>query len=185
MKKLIGVGVGVGVAVLVSLSLVATAFAAGLPTFRSDLIVPNQSLAGVKLKSTYSEAVKAFKSGARGCSITRGCSYRAADGATFSVLFARLTTKGTPFVAEISVQAGDKLAGTKETGVFTTPLAALKTANGIGLGSTAAEVKRAYPRATGNPVEGFTIKGHGEYGTSFHLLDGRVTLIQMEGADVG
>jgi hypothetical protein len=181
MKKLLGAGV----AALVSLSLVATAFATGLPTFKSNLIVPNKSIAGVKLKSTYPEAVKAFKSGAKGCSVTKGCSFGTAAGATFSILFARLTTQGTPFVAEISVQAGEKGAGTKAMGVFTTPLAALKTANGIGLGSTAAEVRRAYPHATGNALEGFTIKGHGEYATSFHLLDGRVTLIQMEGADVG
>jgi hypothetical protein len=181
MKKLIGVGV----AALVSLSLVATAFAAGLPTFKSDLIVPNKSLAGVKLKSTYPEAVQAFSSGAKGCSVTKGCSYRAADGATFSILFARLTTKGKPFAAEISIQAGDKVTGTTETPVFSTPLAALKTANGIGLGSTAAAVRRAYPHATGNTLQGYGIKGPGEYGTSFNFLHGRVTLIEMHAVDVG
>jgi hypothetical protein len=180
MKKLIGVGV----AALVSLSLVATAFAAGLPTFKSNLIVPNQSLAGVKLKSTYPEAVQVLKSGAKGCSITR-CSYEGADGSTFSVLFARLTAKSKPFVAQIMLQAGSKVTGTTETPVFTTPLVALKTANGIGLGSTVAAVKHAFPHATGNALDGYEIKGHGEYGTSFHFLHGRVTSIELQAVDLG
>jgi hypothetical protein len=180
MRKLIGAGA----VALVSLSLVATAFAAGLPTFKTDLIVPNQSLAGVKLKSTYPEAVRAFASGAKGCSTSK-CSYQAADGATFSVLFARLTAKSKPIVAQIAIQAGDKTSGTTETPVFTTPLAALKTAREIGLGATAAAVKRAYPHVTGNTLNGYEIKGHGEYGTSFHFLHGRVTLIQMQAVDLG
>jgi hypothetical protein len=69
--------------------------------------------------------------------------------------------------------------------VFTTPLAALKTAKGIGLGSTAAAVKRAYPHVTGNALDGYEIKGHGEYGTEFHFLHGRVTLIQMQAVHFG
>jgi hypothetical protein len=182
MRKILGIGA----AAVVCVSLCATAaWAAKLPTFKSDLIVPNKSLAGVTLKSTYKKAVKAFRSGASGCSTTTGCVYRAADGATFSIQFARLTATSKPIVAQISILAGDKVTGTHEKPLFDTPLAALKTAKGIGLGSTRAALKRAYPHATGNAVEGFTIKGHGEYATSFHLLDGRVTDIQMQALPLG
>ncbi|HEY3776353.1 MAG TPA: hypothetical protein VGL69_25385 [Solirubrobacteraceae bacterium] len=175
-----------GAAALAALALCATAaWAVTLPTFKSDLIVPNRSLAGVTLKSTYKEAIRAFSSGTRGCSTTKGCSYQAANGASFSILFAKLTETSKPIVAEISIQAGRKVSGVHDTPVFDTPLAAMKTAQGIGLGSTLGALKRAYPHLTGNAVDGFEIKGHGEYGTHFGLLGGRVTLIQMQAVHLG
>jgi hypothetical protein len=175
-----------GAVALVTLALCATAaLAVTLPTFKSDLIVPNRSLAGVTLKSTYKEAVRAFRSGTRGCSTTKGCSYRASNGATFSILFAKLTETGKPIVAEISILAGDKVSGDHETPLFDTPLAALKTAQGIGLGSTVAALRHAYPHLSGSALDGFEMKGPGDYGTHFGVLDGRVTLIQMEGVHVG
>jgi hypothetical protein len=178
----------VGAAALATLALCATAaWAATLPTFKSDLIVPNRSLAGVTLKSTYKQAIRAFSSGTRGCSTTKGCSYQAADGATFSILFAKLTETSKPIVAEIAIQTGSKVTGAHQTPtpLFDTPLAAMKTAQGIGLGSTLGALKRAYPHLTGNAVDGFEMKGHGEYGTHFGLLGGRVTLIQMQAVHLG
>jgi hypothetical protein len=175
-----------GAAALATLALCATAaWAATLPTFKSDLIVPNRSLAGVTLKSTYKQAIVAFRSGSRGCSTTKGCSFRAANGATFSIIFARLTQTSKPIVAQISLQAGDKVSGEHETPVFDTPLAAIKTANGIGLGSTVSALKHAYPHITGSARNGFEIKGHGAYATRFNVLDGRVSLIQLEGVPLG
>jgi hypothetical protein len=175
-----------GAAALATLALcAASAWAATLPTFKSDLIVPNRSLAGVTLKSTYKQAARAFRNGSRGCSTTKGCSFQATNGATFSIIFARLTETSKPLVAEISIQAGDKVSGEHETPVFDTPLAAIKTGNGIGLGSTVAALKHAYPHIKGSAARGFEIKGHGAYATRFSVLEGRVSLIQLEGIPLG
>jgi hypothetical protein len=178
------VAAGAGALVILALS-AAGALAVTLPTFKSDLIVPNKSVAGVTLKSTYKQAIQAFRSGAKGCSTTKGCSFRASNGATFSVLFARETQKSKPFVAEITVEAGAKYVGSTETPLFDTPLTALKTAQGIGLGSTLAAVKRAYPHAVGSAVRGLEIKGHGAYETHFNFTKGHVTLIAMQGVALG
>ena len=77
------------------------------------------------------------------------------------------------------------MSGEHETPVFDTPLAAIKTASGIGLGSTVAALKHAYPHITGSALDGFAIKGHGAYETRFNLLHGRVTLIQLDGVALG
>jgi hypothetical protein len=180
MRKILGIGA----VALVCLSVCATAaLAVALPTFKSDLIVPNQSLAGVKLKSTYKEAVKAFSSGAKGCSTTKGCSWASAGGPSFSIVFARLTTKGKPIVAEISIRAGESSTGKP---VYSGPLLALKTSSGIGLGSSASAVKHAYPHATGGPSRGgYVVKGSGERATNFQIEDGHVAGIAMQGVHLG
>jgi hypothetical protein len=174
-----------GAAALATLALCATAaWAVTLPTFKSDLIVPNRSLAGVTLKSTYKEAVRAFRTGARGCSTTKGCVFRASNGATFSIIFARLSAKSKPIAAEISIQAGESSSGKP---LFAGPLTALKTSSGIGIGSSASAVKRAYPHATGTVRQGgYVVKGTTKVqSTRFTIEDGRVSGISMVGVELG
>ena len=175
-----------GAAALACMLLMAvSARAAGLPTFKSDLIVPNHSVAGVRLHAGYGAAVSAFRSGGRQCSLKQGCSYQLANGSTFSLTFVRLTTHGSPFVGQITISAGRTVSGSRSSPDFDTPLATLKTASGIGLGSTAAAVKRAYPHIRKDSSVDFTIPGPGEYGTTFTLADGRVAYIEMQAVHLG
>jgi hypothetical protein len=172
-------------AALASLALCATAaWAVTLPTFKSDLIVPNRSLAGVPIRSTYKEAVRAFSSGARGCSTTKGCVFRASNGATFSIIFARLSANSKPIAAEISILTGESSSGKP---LFSGPLTALKTSSGIGIGSSASAVKRAYPHATGSARKGqYVVQGSTKVqSTRFTIDDGRVSGISMVGVALG
>ena len=163
---------------LACLGSTATALAASsaLPTFKSDLIVPNRSLAGVSLFSTDTGARRAFRTGGSSCSVKRGCVYESRDGSSFSIGFAITKSRRTPFVGEITISAADG---------FHTPLASLKTADGIGLGSTAAAVKRAYPRVVGSADSDYTLVGRGAVRTVFGLAKGRVTTISLLGVHVG
>jgi hypothetical protein len=107
-----------------------TAAHAALPTFKNHLIVPNKSVAGIQLNESYAAARKALRNS--GCSMLHGCNFRGANGSDFNVQFA--STNGTSFfVGEISITAGFNGNGVP---VFKSPLTALKTASGIGLGST-------------------------------------------------
>jgi hypothetical protein len=174
-----------GAVALVTLALCATAaLAVTLPTFKSDLIVPNRSFAGVAPRSTYKEAIRAFRSGARGCSTTKGCAYRTSNGSTFSIVFAKLTEKSKPIVAEISVLTGESSSGKP---LFDGPLTALRTSSGIGIGSTASAVKRAYPHATGSVSSGgYVVAGPTKVqSTRFTIEDGRVSGILMVGVELG
>ncbi len=169
-------------AAVAALALAATAMAAtgSLPSFKSHLIVPNRSVGGVVLKSSAASAVRTLGA-SRSCSVDNGCVFTK-NGANFSVQFARLTAHSKPIVASISMNVEMTGSGTP---VFTTPLVALKTASGIGLGSTAAAVKHAYPAAKGSPKTGYAIVGADAHQTTFTLVHGRVTTISMAGVHLG
>jgi hypothetical protein len=167
-----------GAVALATLALCASALAAVLPTFRSDLIVPNRSVAGITLMSHRTLALQKLRSGAGNCRSMKSCTYTAANGASFSMEFIGQSIGSPRVVASITIQAGHRMSGSTEVPVLTTPLTALKTSGGIGLGSTLAVVRRAYPHATGNARIGLTIKSHDFY-TKFGFLDGKVTLIEM------
>jgi hypothetical protein len=146
-----------------------TAAHAALPTLQNHLIVPNKSIAGIQLNESYAAAGKAVHSS--GCSKLHGCNFSGANHSDFNVQFA--STNGTSFfVGEISITAGFNGNGVP---VFKPPLTALKTASGIGLGSTARKVKAAYPKVTGNPREGYFLNGRGQLRTLFQFTNGRLT----------
>lgn len=161
---------------------VATADAA-LPTFKSDLIVPNKSLAGIRLNGSYAAAVKDFRSGA--CSKERGCNFEGANRSTFGVFFAEKTSTAPWVVGAIKISAGFKLVHGKVMPVFAAPLTALKTASGIGLGSTPREVKAAYPKVTGSAASGYVLQGRRQMDTSFEFQSGRLAQITLGAGKYG
>jgi hypothetical protein len=145
-----------------------TAADAAPAAFKNHLIVPNKSVAGIRLNTSYAAARRAFPNS--GCSTVHGCDLRGANGSDFNVQFA--STNGSSFfVGEISITAGFTRNGVP---VFKAPLTALKTAGGIGLGSTPRKVKAAYPKVTGSPQEGYILKGPGQFKTLFQFANGRL-----------
>jgi hypothetical protein len=168
-----------GAVALASLAVPAisvAAAAAPAPKFATDLIVPNKSLGGLVLGSTPAAARKVF--GAKDCN-SSGCTYTGSGGVSANVIFATTKTVKKPFVGRISITGG-------LTGGSAGPFGALKTAKGIGIGSTAQQVKAAYPHATGSvKLGGFSIKGPGEHATGFTLGSGKVTSITMESVSFG
>ena len=179
MKKLTILGAALACLLLGS----AVAAASSLPAFRTHLIVPNHSLAGVALGSTPAAADRELGVSAAHCSAKKGCTFSAADQSAFSIVFAGTVHHPTPFVAEISITTGVTKTGARS---FDSPFADLKTSAGIGLGSTARAVKAAYPHATGSASQGyFEIAGHGDLATEFIITGGRVSGIQMHSVHLG
>ncbi len=117
------------------------------PKFTSSYIVPTKSLGGLKLGAPATTATQVFP--AKDCSVTRGgCSYTAPGQAwTLSVVFAAKTQTSKPFIGEIDLSAATPTAPS---------LPDLKTASGIGIGSTAAELKHAYPTLLGSKLDYYT-----------------------------
>jgi hypothetical protein len=165
------------------LAVAAPAALAALPKPKTDLIVPNKSIGGVALNFKASQ-VKAAWGGT--CEEFR-CLYEAPKKGTDTPAVANVALegnaqgKGTPKAWLISINVGRKTVGNESVPDFDTPLTALQTSKGIGLGSTVAEVSRAYPKAKKTAVTGgspyFTISGPGESQTTFATQENRVASI--------
>jgi hypothetical protein len=168
-----------------ALALPAAAQAA-LPTAKSTLISPNHSLGGVKLGSSLAAATAAWGKGGQ-CSVS-GCSYQGTtdrDG-TASFLVGATTAGGPELVLSISIDAGLLSDAENAKHNFNTPLSRLKTANGIGIGSTVKQLHHAYPHLKSGDAPGlYTIPGTGEGFTLFEVLEGRVSAIQMQSVHLG
>ena len=148
--------------------------AATTPRFPSNTIVPNKSVGGLSLGASPSAARQVF--GTKACP-SSGCIYSGPDGLTANVLFGSVKAHTAPTILEITVSAPE---GPRA------PLDELQTARGVGLGSTAAAVKKAYPHATGSPSRGgYFIAGPGEHSTTFGIEKNRVTSISMVSVHLG
>ncbi len=175
----------VALAAALSLALPAAASAA-LPKAGSTLIVPAHSVGAVSLNSKVKQVTKAW--GAVKCEFS--CVYEGPKSgtetpATASVLFeSKSNDVATAKAWMITLSAGYKSSGEKTTYNVNTPLADFKTSKGIGIGSTPAEVQRAYPKAersAGSSYATYSLSGGGEKGTIFNLADGKhVTSITVE-----
>jgi hypothetical protein len=156
------------------LAVPAVALAAATPTFTNDVIVPNVSIGQLKLSESPAVARKSFPG--KDCN-TSGCDYGAADGAwSVSVVFVQTSKHAKPIVGQISILASKP----------DTPVDSLKTTRSIGIGSTAAQVKKAYPHTTGSPAEGgYVIAGQGEHRTNFQISNGRVIGVTMSSVRLG
>ena len=75
-----------------------TAADAAPAAFKNHLIVPNKSVAGIRLNTSYAAARRAFPNS--GCSTVHGCDLRGANGSDFNVQFA--STNGSPSSSERS-----------------------------------------------------------------------------------
>jgi hypothetical protein len=171
--------------VVLALTLAAGAQAA-LPTTRSTLIVPVKSLAGVKLGASLASATAAWGKG--GTCGESGCNYESAkdkDG-TASFLMAQTSTTAPIEVVKVSIEAGVtnvSSSGGKKN--FDTPLDRFKTAQGIGIGSTVAKLKHAYPALKKSSAGLFDLAGPGQSLTLFEVEEGRVAGISMQSMHLG
>jgi hypothetical protein len=176
----------VALAAALSLALPGVA-AAALPKSGSTLIVPAHSIGAVSLNAKVKQVTKAW--GANGkCEFS--CVYEGAKGAddvaaTASVQFESKTNDvSTAKAWMITLSAGYKSGGENTTYDFKTPLTSFKTSKGIGIGSSAAEVQRAYPKAKRYASAGtatYSLSGGGEKATNFYLADGKhVTSVTVE-----
>jgi hypothetical protein len=127
---------------LVALALPALA-SAGLPRTSDPLIEPGKSLGGIKLKMPLNAAAEKWGRNRGDCnsSMGGGCLFKGKSAEKGTASF---TGSSAPGVRYVSINAGQDSDGDF---VFETKLARFKTKAGIGLGSKAGAVKRAYPHA--------------------------------------
>lgn len=161
-----------------ALALPAGATASPLPTPSTTLIKPSKSIGGVSLGAT---AAKAFDAWGQGkCKQDHEfftCTYGAKGqgAAVFSI------TGGA--VSTISISVGVTKAGKPK---YSGSLLELKTAKGIGLGSTRKAVKRAYPKVKDGGAAGILrLEGKGPRFTTLTVTKGRVTTIAVESGLLG
>ncbi len=159
---------------------------AGLPKTTDSLIVPGKSIGGVALGGSPASVTKAWGPN-KACEYQ--CLYQGKAGAGESPSLASVLLEskanGAPGkVWMISINVGEKTAGSKLIPDFTTPLTRLRTIKGIGLGSKLTELKQAYPAAkkASTAVDStYLIKGPREIATYFTFGDaGMITGIQVE-----
>jgi len=136
---------------------------AALPTFKDKTIVVGKSIAGVKLGAGLASGKAAWGKANADCSDPLVCQFRvkgAVSGDKGEGLFSLKGGKISRIQITAPLASG---AGHAYKAPFTTP----KTSKGIGIGSTEAKLKKAYPKAT-SPSKGyFVIKSPGRVETSF------------------
>jgi hypothetical protein len=172
------ISLALGVAAVLALPAIAQA---SLPSSKSTLIVPAKSLAGLKLNSSLAAASAAWGKG--GSCSPSGCEYGLPSNPSGTASFVLATkTEGAPLlVVEITIGVGR--TGTKPN--FNTPLARYKTSSGIGLGSTVAALKHAYPHLISSSTGVYGLVGAGESGTTFVAEKGRVESISTRSVELG
>jgi hypothetical protein len=176
--------IGLVMSVVLALALPAGAQAA-LPTPHSTLIVPVKSLAGLKLGASLASATAAWGKG--GTCGESGCNYESKNDKDGSASFVVAQTSVTAPIAvvKVSIVAGLTSLASPAKKNFDTPLDRFKTANGIGIGSTAAKLKHAYPHLKKPSTDLYELAGPGESLTLFEVEEGRVSGISMQSIHLG
>ena len=158
--------------VLVVIGIPVASSHAKLPKAKSHTIVVNRSIGGVKIGAKLKTVKKTWgKSKGCGAKYTFGCDWlgtRTQGGAGIVHL------DGT--VRSLEIKLGVDSANQI---VFSSPLIEYKTNKGIGLGSTEAEVRAAYPAAVNTAADALTYGNPGQVRTQFALYAGRVSEISI------
>lgn len=139
------------IALPVAIAALAAAGPAGatLPAPKTTLVVFGKSVGGAKLGGSLSSAKAAWGSGRGSCDKVgddEGCLYRAAGDFSGAKGEGYIQSSGGR-VTQIQLTA----PGTGGRRLFSGPLMKLKTAKGIGLGSTLKSLRKAYPSAKRTP----------------------------------
>lgn len=129
-------------AVLVALG-AAPAAQAALPKFKDKTIVIGKSIGGVKLGASAAAAKKAWGGAAGGLCDDFSCLYRVKGDTNGTSGEGTLAFQNKTKVTRVSLKSAIAAKGGH---TFKAPFTAPKTSKGIGLGSTAAKVKKAYPK---------------------------------------
>lgn len=168
--------IAAAVAVVLALALALAAGAqAALPKPKTMLIVPGRSIAGLEVGKPETAVAKAWGPG--GC--TSGtCSYEGKKGTGETAVAYLEERQGTPpkiWMVFISANIADAAKPN-----FEGPVSKYRTAKGIGLGSSLAEVRRAYKAVKKTGPTTYVLSGPGEAETQFGFgSDGRVINLQI------
>ena len=142
------------------------------PKAKSKTIVVNRSIGGVKIGAPLKSVRKHWgKSKGCGNKLTYTCSYYGSAGQGNAVIV-HLGGKVKSIRIRLSIDAAGQP-------VFAGPLLKFKTNKGIGLGSTVAEVRAAYPSAYNTAADVLTFGAPGKVRTYFAIYSGRVSDISI------
>lgn len=151
--------------------------AARVPNPKSKLIVFGQSAGGVKLGQPYKTAQARWGKGKCSSDATNGtCQYAVGNGLTATKYGSASFAWNDGKISSLSLSTGS----VKGKYVTAAPLGRLKTAKGIGLSSTKAAFKRAYPRAEAIGATGFRIKGPGKHVTIISAFKSSILQINIQ-----
>jgi hypothetical protein len=167
--------------VVLALALPVAAQAA-LPKTSDALIVPAKSIGGVVLGGSPTSVTKAW---GKNKACESQCIYEGRKGTGESAALGNVllepNSNGAHYkVWAVYIAVGEATVGTTLKPNFNTPLTQLKTAKGIGLGSTANELRRAYHQVKKESPTAYTLAGPGESSTDFSLsTSGRIETITI------
>jgi hypothetical protein len=158
--------------------------AARVPSPATKLIVPGKSIGGIsigmnykaaeKLWGTPSSCAKPVLAAGGGCSYTGPTNTSKYGTASFN------WSQGK--VIEVTIQANESRS---QKYTLTGPLTKFKTATGIGLLSSRAAVRRAYPRFKVNGTFGYFATGPGKHVTNLATQKNVVTSISVNNGEIG
>lgn len=148
---------------LLAVGLPITSSHARLPKPKSKAIVVQKSIGGIAIGTKFRAVTKRWGK-------NKSCQVRLA---AFTCTYSGGRTKGTAYVIQIGgrVRTIEIGLGADATGrpVYSGPLMKFKTKDGIGLGSSSAAVRAAYPAAQSTAADVLTIGARGGRQTTFGL----------------
>jgi hypothetical protein len=168
--------VGAVAGAALSAFLLAAGAQAATPKLGNKLIVPNKSVGALKLGQSAGAAKAAW--GAGTCQTVGLCTFGSRTKGTggFAAYTVTALNTGEPkTLLSIILEAGP--IGKKLN--FNTPLAKFKSAKGIGLGSTKAQLLKAYPQLITEQPNVYILRKTPLIQTIFGLVGGRINLIQI------
>jgi hypothetical protein len=168
-------------AVALCLALLAPATSlAYLPAFRSTLINPGHSIAGIQLRGSFASARHAIVGSAHDCTGGAGCEFSHHHSHLVFVMTAAQPHR-KPFVDRVIIAMPFAQAAAHHPAV-PPHLAVMTTTRGIALGSTLGALTRAYPNVR-EQIQGYwTLAGPGGRSTDFWVSSGHVWQIAVQAA---